>query len=132
MQRYMVQPPFNQNVTTNVARNFLDLVDKHFPHQHRYHKLFNGNNVKTSYSCMVNMATIISSRNAKILHRAPTEDPRTCNCRRPDTCPLSSKCLTKCVVYKATVTAPPKPVRQYYVLTEGPFKIRYYSHTYSF
>ena len=69
---------------------------------------------------MGNMATIISSHNAKILNPAPTEDPRTCNCQRPDTCPLSGKCLTKCVVYKATVTAPPKPVRHYYGLTEDP------------
>ena len=100
-------PPFNQNVKANVARNFLDLVDKHFPHHHRYHKLFNRNNIKTSYSCMGNMATIISRHNAKILNPAPAEDPCTCNCRKPDTCPLSGKCLTKCVVYKATVTAPP-------------------------
>ena len=78
------------------------------------------------------MATIISGHNAKILNPAPTEDPRTCNCKRPDTCPLSGKCLTKCVVYKATVTAPPKPVRHYYGLTEGPFKTRYYNHTNSF
>ena len=125
-------PPFNQNVTTNVARNLLDLVDKHFPQHHRYHKLFNRNNVKTSYSCMGNMATIISGHNAKVLNPAPTEDPRTCNCKTPDTCPLSGKCLTKCVVYKATVTAPPKPVRHYYGLTEGPFKTRYYNHTHSF
>ena len=75
------------------------------------------------------MATIIS---AKVLTPAPTENPRTCNCRTPDNCQLSGKCLTKCVVYKATVTAPPKPVRHYYGLTEGPFKTRYYSHTHSF
>ena len=56
----------------------------------------------------------------------------TCNCKRPDTCPLSGKCLTKCVVYKATVTAPPKPVCHYYGLTEGPFKTSYYNHTHSF
>ena len=45
-------PPFNQNVTTNVARQFLSLVDKHLPKHHRYHKLFNRNNVKCSYSCI--------------------------------------------------------------------------------
>ena len=125
-------PPFNQNVTTNVARNYLELVDKHFPRHHRYHKLFNRNNVKTSYSCMSNMANIISGHNAKVLTPAPQENPRTCNCRTPDTCPLSGKCLTKCVVYRATVTAPPKPVRHYYGLTEGPFKTRFNSHTHSF
>ena len=125
-------PPFNQNVTTNVARNFLELVDKHFPHHHRYHKLFNRNNVKNSYSCLSNMATIISGHNAKVLTPAPPENPRTCNCRTPDNCPLSGKCLTKCVVYRATVTAPPKPVQHYYGLTEGPFKTRFNSHTHSF
>ena len=80
------------------------------------------------------MATIISGHNAKVLTPAPTENPHTCNCRTPDNCPLtcSGKCLIKCVVYKATVTAPPKPVRHYYGLTEGPFKTRYYSHTHSF
>ena len=126
------KPLFNQNVTTNVARNFLNLVDKHFPHHHWYHKLFNRNNLKTNYSCMGNMTTIISGHNAKVLNPAPAEDPCTCNCRKTDTCPLSGKCLTKCVVYKATVIAPPKPVRHYYGLTEGPFKTRYHGHTHSF
>ena len=97
-------------------------MDKHFPHHHQYHKLFNRNNIKNSYSCMGNMATIISGHNVKILNPAPAEHPRTCNCRRPNTCLLSEKCLTKCVVYKVTVTAPPKSVRHYYGLTEGPFK----------
>ena len=27
-----------------------------------------------------------------------------CNCRQKNNCPLDGKCLTKCVVYKATVT----------------------------
>ena len=60
-------PSFNQNVMTNVARQFLSLVDKHFPKHHRYYKLFNRNNVKCSYSCMNNMASIISCHNAKVL-----------------------------------------------------------------
>ena len=125
-------PPYNQNVTTNVARNFLALVDKHFPRHHRYHKLFNRNNVKTSYSCMNNMAAIISSHNAKILAPAPEQAPRTCNCRQPDNCPLNGHCLTECIVYKATVSVPQKPARHYYGLTEGPFKTRFNGHTHSF
>ena len=27
-------PPYNQNVSTNIAKIFLKLVDKHFPHTH--------------------------------------------------------------------------------------------------
>ena len=29
-------PPYNQNVSTNIAKIFLELVDKHFPRTHRY------------------------------------------------------------------------------------------------
>ena len=39
-------PPFSTNVTSNIAREFLYLINKHFPKKHRLHKLFNRNNVK--------------------------------------------------------------------------------------
>ena len=48
-------PPFNVAVTTNVGKAFLSLLDKHFPPHSKYHKLFNRNNVKISYSCLPNM-----------------------------------------------------------------------------
>ena len=102
-------PPFNQNVTTNVARQFLSLVDKHFPKFHRYHKLFNRNNVKCSYSCMNNMASIISSHNGKVLAPAPEQASRTCKCTHPQNCPINGHCLTECAVYKASVSAPNNP-----------------------
>ena len=41
-------------------------------------------------------------------------------------------CLTACIVYKATVTAPTRPTKIYYGLTERPFKERYTNHSYSF
>ena len=41
-------------------------------------------------------------------------------------------CLEKCVVYKATVTAPRKPERYYFGLSEPPFKQRYNGHMYDF
>lgn len=125
-------PPFNQNVKTNLAKRFLYLVDKHFPKHHRYHKLFNRSNVKVSYSCMNNMAAVISSHNAKVLNPTPASVPRACNCRQPDNCPLNGKCLTECVVYKATVTSQQNPARYYYGLTEGAFKTRFTAHTRSF
>ena len=81
---------------------------------------------------MPNMAAIISSHNAKIL--APASDPNTrkCNCRNRQQCPLNGSCLTECVVYRASVTAPNKPVKHYFGLTEGPFKTRYNAHMHSF
>ena len=34
-------PPFSKNVKTNVGKIFLGLIKKHFPKDHRYHKIFN-------------------------------------------------------------------------------------------
>ena len=47
-------PPFSQNVKTNIGKLFLKLVKKHFPKHHRLHKIFNPNTVKLSYSSMSN------------------------------------------------------------------------------
>ena len=125
-------PPFDQSVSTNVAKKFLCLVDKHFPKHHRYHKLFNRNTIKVSYSCMPNVAAIISSHNSKVLTPAPDPNVRKCNCRNKQLCPLSGNCLTECVVYRATVTASNKPERKYFGITEGTFKTRYNAHVHSF
>ena len=50
------------NVETNIAKKFLQLVSKHFPKGHKLSKLFNRNNVKVSYSCMPNVASIKSTQ----------------------------------------------------------------------
>ena len=59
---------------------------------------------------------------------------RTCNCRKPQECPLKGNCLTKSVIYKATVTAPDssdKP-ETYIGLTKNEFKERYNRHKTTF
>ena len=38
-------PPFNAEVETNVGREFLLLIDKHFPSNKKYHKIFNRNTI---------------------------------------------------------------------------------------
>ena len=48
-------PPFSENVATNIGKEFFSLLSKHFPPNNRYHKIFNKQNVKLSYSCMPNM-----------------------------------------------------------------------------
>ena len=53
--------PFSKNVKTNIVKQFLHLLGKYFSRNHKYHKIFNRNNVKVSYSCMDNMRNIISS-----------------------------------------------------------------------
>ena len=60
-------PPYSKNVQTNVARDFLKLIDKHFPAASPLHKIFNRNTVKVSYSCMKNVKRVISSHNKRVL-----------------------------------------------------------------
>ena len=53
-------PPYSSHVKTNVGKIFMKLIVKHFPKHHRYHKIFNKNTIKLSYSCMQNMGNIIT------------------------------------------------------------------------
>ena len=94
-------PPYSQNVRTNVVKSFLCLVDKHFPKSHKLHKIFNRNNLKVSYSRTTNMANIIKSYDQKILNENnETSSEKKCNCRNKNICPLDGPCLT----YEATIT----------------------------
>ena len=46
-----------------------------------------------------------------------------CNCRKPIECPLPKNCLTKSVIYQATVkTSDKRPPERYVGLTENKFK----------
>ena len=60
-------PLYSTNVKTNIGKIFLNHIKKHFSPHHKFHKLFNKNKVKISYSCTWNIITIINSHNAKIL-----------------------------------------------------------------
>ena len=124
-------PPYSKSVKTNVAGQFLKLIDKHFPKGSKIHKLFNKNNVKVSYSCMNNMNAIIKSHNQKI-SKNPSQTPkRNCNCKDKAKCPLNGNSLSRAVVYKATVKSD-FDEKSYVGLTGNTFKDRYNSHQYSF
>ena len=69
-------PPFNAAVTTDIGKQFLKLVDKHFHKNHPLGKLLNRNTVKISYSCTKNIKSIISSHNAKVMNADEQEPPR--------------------------------------------------------
>ena len=56
-------PPYSDHVKPNIGKEFLKLIAIHFPHHHRLHEICNKNNIKVSYSCMPNMAAIISKHN---------------------------------------------------------------------
>ena len=127
-------PPYNNNISTNIGRFFINLVKKHFPKQHRFHKIFNKNNVKVSYSCMPNMKSIINKHNKKI-DTPPRENiERTCNCIRKEHCPMNQNCLQKNVVYEATINSdlPDHEEKKYIGLCESTFKKRFANHKSSF
>ena len=60
--------PYKASIKTNIGKSFLELVNKHFPH--RFHKIFNQNTIRISYSCSPDMNAIISRQNKKILKQA--------------------------------------------------------------
>ena len=95
-------PPFSKNIKTNIARNFLNLVDTHFPAGHKLHKVFNRNTVKVSYSCMNNVKNIISKHNTRKIRKSQPQviNTTSCNCRNKETCPLISKHNT-CIIGKS-------------------------------
>ena len=128
-------PPFNSMVSTNIAKKFLMLIDKHFPKGSVLHKFFNRNTVKVSYSCMPNIKSIIAGHNKKLLKSSDVSgNNRECNCNTSiKDCPLDGKCLTKSLIYRATVKPKNKPeVKDYYGLTSCTFKTRFDQHTSSF
>ena len=50
-----------------------------------------------------------------------------CNCRNKNLCPLKNKCLTKNLIYKATVTTK-KEIKEYVGSTGGTCKTKWYGH----
>ena len=87
-------PPYSKNVKTNIGKIFLNLIKKHFPRHHKFHKLFDKNTVKISYSCTQNIKTIINSHNAKILFPKKSTEQKTCNWLNKVNYLLEQKCLT--------------------------------------
>ena len=128
-------PPFNSSVESNIGKIFLNLVIKHFPPGHKYHKIFNRNNLKISYSCMQNMEAIIKNHNKAILlsdsNKIKCTPSKSCNCRKKDQCPMDGNCLKKCLVYKAVVETE-NDTKSYIGCCETAFKTRFSNHKLSF
>lgn len=123
-------PPFSNSVKTPIGRIFISLIKKHFPNHHKFHRIFNINTLKLSYSCMPNIENVIKQHNSKILN--PKTQPQSlCNCRNRENCPLEGKCLTLCIVYRSTVTTQ-ESTKNYYGTSESDFKTRFNNHTKSF
>ena len=125
-------PPWCESLKTNFGREFLELIDKHFPVNNPLHKLFNRRTVKLSYSTTKNFATIIQNHNRKILAEDTQQEENLCNCQKPNLCPVQNKCKLENVVYKATVENKEKKNAIYIGSTTTSFKKRYSNHKKSF
>ena len=95
-------PPSSKSVKTNIGKIFLQLLSKHFPKDHKMHKMFNRNAVKISYSCMKNIGSIISAHNRNVLN--PIVQSYGCSCRVKNSCPLNGECPTPKIIYRADVS----------------------------
>ena len=128
-------PPFSKNVKTNFAKQFLQSLDRHFGRNHKYHKIFNHNNVKISYSCMDNITNLISTHIKKVINSGKKTNGKTYNCRNKSNCPLDNKCLTNKIVYKAEIETNDGinelSTKVYFGISETEFKSRYKNHTIS-
>ena len=60
--------PCSKQVSINIAKRFVNLLDQHFPKQNKLYKIFNRNNVKVSYSCTENIPSFNSYHNKKLLN----------------------------------------------------------------
>ncbi len=129
-------PPFSNNVATNIGKKFLKLIDKCFPTSHKLHKILNKNTLKLSYSCMPNAKQIISSHNKNVMktkRNEPDKPQKSCNCRIKEECPVGGKCLESSIIYQATVTRQDNNKEETYIgLCEGQFKTRFNNHKTSF
>ena len=106
------------------------LIDKHFPRHHKFHKLFNRNNAKLSYSCMPSKKNVIQKQNSKIMEDPKPTNKKTCSCRQKSDCPSNQNCLSECLVYNAVVNT--STTKNYFGTCEKSFKERYNNHTSSF
>ena len=127
-------PPFSKIVITNVGKQFLNLINKHFPRNHKFSKIFNRNNIKVSYGCMPNVGTMINAHNKKVLGENKSLERGKCNCQTRNNCPLNGECLTTNLVYQATINANLRNYREkvYHGITKNTFKVRYANHKKAF
>ena len=120
----LYKPPFNKSVQTNIGKQFLNLIQKHFWEKNKFHQIFNKNNVKVSYDCNQKMASIIRNHNNKVLNNDPDNTQNnTCNCGKKEQCPLENNCLSSSIIYNAHISTDENTQGKNYIgLTEG---IRY-------
>ena len=107
--------------------NIFKACKETFSEENPLHKLFNKNTLKVSYSCIGNVASVLSADNRNILFQKKSEFG--CNCRAKTDISLENKCLTPKIVYQADVRKDTNDEKKFYLgLSEIPFKERLRNH----
>ena len=109
-------PPFSKNVSNNIGKDFLLLIQKHFPNEQ-----------------ISNIKSIINMHNKEVISEKETEAPK-CNCISKPDCPRSNQCQITNIIYKAEITSNLRNYHEkiYYGTSERTFKQRYGNHKKSF
>ena len=97
-------PLYSKTVKTKIGKFFFQLIKKHFPKEHKFHKIFNRNTLKLSYSCMPNIKTKINAHNREILRNIQSKNAKHCNCQQKENCPMSGAYLQEILVYYPTIS----------------------------
>ena len=126
-------PPWSNNIATNIGHEFLKLIDKHFPKRSQFYKYFNRSTIKVSYCCLPNMGKFLSRHNNIILsdNIPDRSNNGECNCPPRKVCPVDGQCMKKSVIYKAEVITNIS-TKVYLGSTATSWKTRYYNHQSSF
>ena len=127
-------PADSKTVKTKICKFFLQLIKKHFPKDHKFHKIFNINTLKLSYSCMPNIKTKIKAHNREILRNTPSKNTKHCNSQQKENCPMKGACLKESLVYCATISCNDENYQPklYKGSCKTSFKKRYSNHKKSF
>ena len=127
-------PLYSKTVKTKIGKFFLQLVKKHFPKEYKFHKSFNKNTLKLSYSCMPKIKTKINTHNRNILRNTPSKNAKHCNCHQKENYPMHSSCLKETLYYYATISSNDKNYKPklYEGSWETRFKKRFSNHKKSF
>ena len=124
-------PPFCWSIKTNISRELINLVKKHFNKNNPLSNIFNKHNMRVSYSCMANLERLIKLHNQKILNRSNLIQNQ-CNCFGG--CKYDLKgghCRSKNIIYKATVNSDFE--KKFYIgLCSTQLRFRYANHKKSF
>ena len=121
-------PPWSNQVSTNIGRQFLKIIDESFENTWLA-RILNRSTIKISYSVTRNLRSIITGQNKKILNNNG-RNGNQCNCQVRDMCPLNNNCVQKDIVYKAT-TSSGTTEKEYIGCTDN-FKPRFRNHIKSF